>query len=103
MASWKTGLVIALAVGLGLSLGLHMGKPQAARANSAEEAKAAPHRYSVVETEGHNLIVTDNQTNTLYFYTIDKDEKIGSELKLRGSIDLNQVGKPGITPKRANP
>jgi hypothetical protein len=26
-------------------------------------------RYSVIDTEGHNLIVTDNQTNTLYYYT----------------------------------
>ena len=56
-------------------------------------------RYSVIDTEGHNLIVTDNQTNTLYFYTIDKDAKIGSELKLRGSIDLTQMGKPTIKPK----
>jgi hypothetical protein len=55
-------------------------------------------RYSVIETEGHNLIVTDNQTNTLYFYTIDKDSKIGSDLKLRGSLDLTQVGKPVIKP-----
>jgi hypothetical protein len=44
------------------------------------------------------LIVTDNATNTLYFYTIDKDKEIGSELKLRASLDLNQVGKPVIKP-----
>ncbi|HYV34139.1 MAG TPA: hypothetical protein VE988_00460, partial [Gemmataceae bacterium] len=54
-----------------------------------------PH-YTVVETQGHNLLVTDNKTNKLYFYTIDKDKEIGSDLKLRGSIDLNQVGKPEI-------
>ena len=59
-------------------------------------------RYSVSETEGHNLIVTDNQSNTLYFYTIDKDEKVGADLKLRGTIDLKQVGKPVIKPKTAN-
>ncbi len=53
-------------------------------------------RYSVIDTEGHNLIVTDNQSNTLYFYTIDKDAKIGSDMKLRGSLDLTQVGKPVI-------
>src|SRR5947208_15627183 len=57
-------------------------------------------RYSVVETEAHNLIVTDNKTNTLYFYTIDKDKEVGSDLKLRGSIDLNQVGKPVIKPMK---
>ena len=58
-------------------------------------------RYSVLDSEGHNLIVTDNQTNTLYFYTIDKDAKIGSDLKLRGSLDLTQVGKPVIKPTTA--
>jgi hypothetical protein len=55
-----------------------------------------------VETEGHNLLVTDNQSNTLYFYTIDKDAKIGSDLKLRGSVDLTQVGKPTIATKTVN-
>jgi hypothetical protein len=60
-------------------------------------------RYSVIDTEGHNLIVTDNQTNTLYFYTIDKEAKVGSELKLRGSIDLTQVGRPVIKPKEGDP
>ena len=60
-------------------------------------------RYSVLDSEGHNLIVTDNQTNTLYFYTIDKDAKIGSEMKLRGSVDLTQVGRPVIRPKHAMP
>ena len=56
-----------------------------------------PH-YNVVATEGHNLIVTDNRSNMLYFYTIDKDREVGSELKLRGQIDLSQVGKPVIMP-----
>jgi hypothetical protein len=58
-------------------------------------------RYSVVETEAHNLIVTDNKSNTLYFYTIDKDKEVGSELKMRGTIDLNQVGKETIQPTKA--
>jgi hypothetical protein len=58
---------------------------------------SGPH-YTVVETEGHNLIVTDNHANTLYFYTIDKGSKIGSELKLRGSVDLKQVGNDVIKP-----
>jgi hypothetical protein len=59
-------------------------------------------RYSVIETEGHNLIVTDNQNNTLYFYTIDKGAKVGSELKLRGQLDLTQVGKEVIKPTNVN-
>jgi hypothetical protein len=58
-------------------------------------------RYSVIETEAHNLIVTDNKSNTLFFYTIDKDKEVGSELKLRGTVDLNQVGKATIMPKAA--
>ena len=60
-------------------------------------------RYSVVETEGHNLIVTDNQKEMLYFYTIDKDAKIGSELKVRGTVDLKQVGKKTIKPENVQP
>jgi hypothetical protein len=48
-----------------------------------------------------NLIVTDNQTNTLYFYTTDKDKPIGSEPKLRGSLDLTKVGEPVLKPKKA--
>jgi hypothetical protein len=51
-----------------------------------------------VMTEGHNLIVTDNRSNTLHFYTIDKDKEIGSDLHLRGSVDLTQVGKETIKP-----
>jgi hypothetical protein len=61
-----------------------------------------PHpRYTVIDTEGHNLIVTDNKTEKVYFYTIDKDAKIGSELKLRGTVDLKQVGKKVIKPTKA--
>ena len=63
-----------------------------------ESGSGGPARYTVVATEGHNLIVTDNGSNTLYFYTIDKDKEVGSELKLRGSVDLSQVGKPQIKP-----
>ena len=54
-----------------------------------------PH-YSVVMTEGHNLLVTDNASNKLYFYTIDKDKPIGSPLKLRASINLTHVGQEEI-------
>jgi hypothetical protein len=62
-----------------------------------QEGKAGggPH-YSVVMTEGHNLLVTDNATNKIYFYTIDKDKPIGSPLKLRASVDLTKVGDEEI-------
>jgi hypothetical protein len=63
----------------------------------ADDTKAGtgPH-YSVVMTEGHNLLVTDNGTNKIYFYTIDKDKPIGSPLKLRASVDLTKVGQDEI-------
>ena len=89
-ASWVLTLTIATAAVLTAVL------LQPARAE--KEGGASAGKYSVIATEGHNLIVTDNSTNTLYFYTIDKDKTIGSELKLRGSIDLTQVGKPEIKP-----
>ena len=57
---------------------------------------AAPAHYTVVMTEAHNLLVTDNASNKLYFYTIDKDKPIGSPLKLRASVDLAQVGEEEV-------
>lgn len=76
---------------------LAIGYFQPAHAQRDSSSGANP-RYSIVETQGHNLIVADNQSNTLFFYTIDKDKEVGTELKLRGQIDLNQVGKPMIKP-----
>jgi uncharacterized protein (TIGR03000 family) len=55
-------------------------------------------RSTVVATAGHNLVVTDNRTDTLNFYTVDEDRPIGSDLKLRGRIDLKQVGQSVIRP-----
>jgi hypothetical protein len=85
------GVLVAALVGLLAS------RTVVARDDAAKGTTVSP-RYRVVETEGHNLIVTDNQTNTLYFYTIDRDAKIGSDLKLRGQVDLTQVGKEVIKP-----
>jgi len=56
-------------------------------------------KYTVVESQGVNLLVVDNTSNTLYFYTCDQNKEAGSDLKLRGSIDLNQVGQPMIRPR----
>jgi hypothetical protein len=85
------GILLAAVVGLLAS------RTVSARDDAAKGTTVSP-RYRVVETEGHNLIVTDNQNNTLYFYTIDRDAKIGSDLKLRGQLDLTQVGKEVIKP-----
>jgi hypothetical protein len=95
----RTGLAAALVVGV--VVGAFVAGSHAPQAFSRADDRGAMGfaHYNVVETEGHNLIVTDNQTNTLYFYTIDKDKTIGSELRLRGTVDLTQVGKPIIRPK----
>jgi hypothetical protein len=55
-------------------------------------------RYTVVTTEGTNLIVTDNASSTLYFYTIDESAEPGDDLKLRASVDLAKVGQAVIKP-----
>src|SRR3974377_261113 len=69
-------------------------RPALGRTGSFSEGPGA--HYSVVMTEGHNLLVTDNATNKIYFYTIDKDKPIGSPLKLRASVDLTKVGEDEI-------
>lgn len=58
-------------------------------------------RYTVVETDITNLLVVDNSTNLIHFYTVDPGKEPGSELKLRGSLNLNDVGKPVLTPTKA--
>ncbi len=59
--------------------------------------------YTVVATDGSHIIVTDNAASKLYFYAIDKDGKIGDDLKLRGSVDLRDVGKAVLKPIDAKP
>jgi hypothetical protein len=92
---WKGGVLMLLGALVVLGVMLASGHNQAAQARAEAEKGGSP-RYTVVETEGHNLLVTDNGTDKLYYYTIDKDAMLGSDLKLRGSIDLKQVGKPVI-------
>jgi hypothetical protein len=98
-ATWKTRMPQAFVAGLVVIALIFMARSQPVRAERDAKPTSGP-RYSVVATEAHNLIVTDNQTNTLYFYTIERYKPIGSELKLRGSIDLNKVGEPTIKPKK---
>jgi hypothetical protein len=85
------GAAVVLAVGLAAAY----SRPAAAVAADDKVAGGSP-RYAVVETQATNLVVVDNQTNTLYFYTVEKEGQPGEDLKLRGSADLNQVGKPVI-------
>ena len=49
-------------------------------------------RYTVVDTDITNLI---------HFYTVDPGKEPGSDLKLRGSLNLNEVGKPVLKPIKA--
>lgn len=93
---WTNGLMAALTIAatIAIVLSLNQSQPVAAQGAAAQTA-----RYTVVHTEGHNLLVTDNKSETLYFYTIDDDAEIGDELKLRGKVDLTQVGKDTIKPE----
>ena len=92
--------VLALALAVGALALLNRGQP-ALGAGQADRP-ASGHHYTVLETEGHNLVVTDNTTNTLYFYTVDKGQPPGSDLKLRASVDLKGVGQPVIRPRDIN-
>jgi hypothetical protein len=91
--TWKVGIFV-LAACLAVAVATLPSYGQRERTRRSEEGRGA--HYSVVMTEGHNLLVTDNANNTLYFYTIDKDKPIGSPLKLRASVDLSKVGEDEI-------
>jgi hypothetical protein len=56
--------------------------------------------YTVVASDGTHLVVTDNKSNKLYFYAIEQGGKPGDELKLRGSFNLEDVGKPAMQPTK---
>jgi hypothetical protein len=95
-ASWNRVLaacVVLLAIGL-----IVVWNSESAFGQRRQPPVMAPMgaHYTVVMTEGHNLLVTDNGTNKLYFYTIDKDKPIGSPLKLRAEVDLAKVGEQEI-------
>lgn len=91
---WAVALIV-----FGLGLGAFAFKPVASTATTTQQPGGGSPKYTVIETEGTNLLVTDNSTNTVYFYTVDPDKSPGEELKLRGSVDLAEVGKPVIKPK----
>ena len=72
-----------------------LARSESAPAQRAAAEGSGPH-YTVIETQGFNLLVTDNATNKLYYYATDKDASVGSPMKLRASLDMNQVGKEEI-------
>ena len=84
-------LCVGVAVGTFFGTGM-LSQPAAAQGGDGKGS------CTVVSTDGVHLIVTDNKSQTLYFYSIEKDAEIGSELKMRGKLDLSQVGKDVLTP-----
>jgi hypothetical protein len=87
-------------VALVLALGVFGLRPRTEAQQGGAQAPAGP-RYTVIDTDASNLVVLDNGSNTVYFYTEDPGREVGDELHLRGSIDLNDVGKPVLRPKSA--
>jgi hypothetical protein len=102
--TWKTfGWGTALAV-LAIACGVFGFRSQTVAqqptAAAAAQTAAGP-KYTIVDTDGTNLLVVDNATNTVYFYTVDPGKEVGDDLHLRGSLDLGDVGKPVLKPKKA--
>ena len=93
MMSWKNGLMVLVIVFLAAGVLVLSSQGLVQGQGGGGGKGGAMLKYSVVETQGHNLLVTDNSTNMLYFYTTDKDAPIGSPLKLRASLDLTKVGE----------
>ncbi len=95
IAKWKNRLpVVAAAVAVMAAL-MVVARYQPVRAERLAEPASGP-RYTVIETQGFNLLVTDNAENKLFYYATDKDVPVGSPLKLRASLDLTKVGKEEI-------
>jgi hypothetical protein len=94
-AKWLGGVALALLIlALGAMLASRGGSVQGQPPGGPRMAGGA--RYTVIETQGFNLLVTDNGANQLYYYATDKDAPVGSPLKLRASLDLSQIGKPEV-------
>ena len=91
--NWKNHLPVALLAALVICL-LALDWRPSAQAQRPEGA--SPARYTVIETQGFNLLVTDNAANKLYYYATDKDVPVGSPMKLRASLELTQVGRDEI-------
>jgi hypothetical protein len=80
---------------------LALFRPTGGTAQSPSTGNVVGPKYTIVDTEGTNLLVVDNSTNTLYYYTVDPGKTVGEDLILRGSIDLTEVGRPVIKPRVA--
>jgi hypothetical protein len=93
--NWKSGSVFLLGA-LIVAGAMLLGNRDSAQGQG--KGMAGANQYSVVATDGAHLIVTDNAAHKLYFYAIEKDGKVGDDLKLRGTLDLRDVGKSSLKP-----
>ena len=95
----KISVLVVLLVGVAAGAMIGMNLSQSATAQGgAGGGGGGKANHTVVMTDGTHLVVTDNKSDTLYFYSIEKDAEIGSDLKLRGKVDLSQVGKDVVSP-----
>jgi hypothetical protein len=95
---WSVALV---ALGLALGYFAASSGTQKAIGQPGGPAMTGGPKYTVVQTDILSALVVDNSTNTVYFYTTEQNAEPGSDLHLRGSLDLNQVGQPVLKPKKA--
>lgn len=93
--NWKNGMLFVVGAVL-ISATLLLTSRDTAQGQGGKGGGGNGPRYTIVETQGHNLLVTDNAKNMVYFYTTEKDAKIGSDLLLKASVDLSQVGQDVI-------
>src|SRR5262249_18112535 len=76
---WGMALVVLV-----IALGMFGLRPQTqTQAQPAAAPPVAGARYTVVDSDATNLIVVDNRSNTLYFYTEEPGKEVGQELHLR--------------------
>ena len=94
------GVVAALVAVLVAGYLIGTATPRAVGQAQPAGATAGP-RYTVVETDILSLLVVDNQTNTVFFYTTEQNAEPGADLHLRGSLNLADVGKPVLKPQKA--
>jgi hypothetical protein len=93
--NWKNRMPLVIGATLLAAALIVMARSEPAQAQRGAADGTGP-RYTVIETQGFNLLVTDNSANKLYYYATDKDVPVGSPMKLRASLDLSQVGKEEI-------
>jgi hypothetical protein len=93
------GMVLGALV---IVLGLLALRPATMAHQTSSQGGTAATKYTVVDSEGTNLTVVDNTTNMLYFYCAGQDKAVGDPLQLRGTIDLSEVGKQVLTPKKGD-